>query len=147
MAQASYSRRVPGRRSGGAHCGRSSDGESSPPSPTVGRNLYDLLTVLVALSFLLAVTVFLARHYGRDAAKAGTILGILVPAVGAVFGVTIAYQAGTAKGHAKGEQAGRASGNEQAKNEVKQVLGPRLQELDEHFNSMVSTIHREGESP
>jgi hypothetical protein len=107
-------------------------------APVTGRNLYDLLTVVAALAFLLAVTMFLVDHYGADASKAGTILGILIPAIGAIFGVTIAYRTGTSNG--------RAAGKEQGRSEAKQLLAPKLVEIDQQVTAMVSTIRREGES-
>ncbi len=133
--RSSYSRRVADGEPRGPTAGAA---EQERDAPITGRNLYDLLTVVAALAFLLAITVFLVRHYGGDASQAGSILGILVPAVGAIFGVTIAYQTGAAKGKATGRQAGRT--------EAKQMLEPKLRALDDQVSAMVSTIRREGES-
>ena len=121
--------------------GTTGDGAGGSPSGTaeVGRNRWDFFTALAAVAFLAVMTWVLIKHYGQDASKAGTILGILVPAIGALFGVTLGYAAGSTSGQVKGAA--------DAKKQIKEKLTGDLNRLQTQTDPVVTQIQQAGESP
>jgi len=75
----------------------------------------------LVLAALVVLTLLVIRHYGQDAQKAATILGIAAPVLAAVVGGTLGYYAGANSGKATGEQ------------KVKQHLAAPVQALDAHM--------------
>lgn len=112
---------------------------NGPTATPASRTAWDFLVVAAVLVFLGAITVFLVERYDTDAEKVGSLLGILVPAVGAIFGVSIGYQAGAKKGEADGEA--------NAKKKVQDTLGGHLDKVEEVVGKLVRRIHRDGASP
>lgn len=81
-------------------------GQKEDPGPSARpRSPWDVLVIAVILAALIGLTVYVVHHYSTST-DAATILGIVVPAVAtigaAVFGVRVAYQAGSAKGQSQG---------------------------------------------
>ena len=110
-------------------------GENTPEQKlTPARSGWDVLTVAVALVALITITIYTARHYGDNATNAATILGIVVPAFAtigaAAFGITVAYNAGQAKGEATGQAAGvaeKAKAVTTARKQAADQLAPALE--------------------
>lgn len=73
------------------------------------------------LAALVVLTLLVIRHYGQDAQKAATILGIVAPVLAAVVGGTLGYYAGSTTGQASGAA------------KVKQQLDTPVKTLDAHL--------------
>lgn len=129
-------------------------GKQSTPIATRAHSLWDVLTVAVALTALIVLTVFLVRHYGGDATNAATILGIVVPAFAtigaAAFWISVAYSAGQAKGEAAGQtQATQATGKAvaDARNEIAEKLIPSLQGAQAAIGRLHGLVEQHAYSP
>lgn len=93
----------------------------------------------LVLATILIVTIFVVQHYSA-ATDAGTILGIVIPALAtigaAVFGITVAYNAGTARGAAAGKAVAKA--------EVADQLEPTLAAARQAVNEVAEKIETAG---
>jgi hypothetical protein len=124
------------------------------PAPTGRRSGWDVLIIAVALTALIVLTIYTARHYGGNATNAATILGIVVPAFAtigaAAFGITVAYSAGQAKGEATG-QAKTAAEKEQAvatvRKETAEKLAPALASARDALREISGQLNRHAYSP
>jgi hypothetical protein len=133
---------LPGKRQGGdAALAGGQTNEPGNSAPTVGgHNLWDFLIVAFVIGALVAITIFLVKHFAKPS-DAASILGIVVPAFAAVFGVTLGYATGTT--------TGKATGKEQGKQEVKNSLTPKLDDIATTAEGLVgrlraSTVNPEG---
>jgi hypothetical protein len=117
--------------------------------PTPRRSLVDALLLAITLGALVGLTVVLIKHYPTSA-DAATILGIVVPAFAtigaAIFGVTVAYNAGQAKGEAKGEQ-GKIEATDEARRHTAATLLPRVNSALSAVSTMREAIQSAGASP
>lgn len=93
-----------------------------------GVNLYELIRAVVVVAALVYVTVFLVRHY-TEVKDVTAVLGIVVPVLAAVVGISLGYWSGNANGKAKGE-SGKAQATQIAKHELASKLDPLVGELE-----------------
>jgi uncharacterized membrane protein YkvI len=85
-------------------------------------SIWDFLRAVLVLGALVLLTLLVIKHYGQDAQKAATILGIAAPILAAVVGGTLGYYAGSSTGQAAGAQ------------KVKQQLDAPIKALDAHLS-------------
>jgi hypothetical protein len=83
--------------------------------------LRDFLRAALVLTALVLLTLLVIKHYGQDAQKAATILGIAAPVLAAVVGGTLGYYAGSSTGQASGAA------------KVKQQLSEPVQTVESHL--------------
>jgi hypothetical protein len=112
-------------------------GESQSGSPQ-GRNTWDFLIVTVVITAIVVLTIWLIAKYPRTPSTVESILGIVIPAFAAVFGVTVGYAGGHVTGQARGRELG--------KQEVKGPLLQRLNELSQQA-AVMDTIRTHAENP
>lgn len=86
-----------------------------------GSDFWGFLRAALVLAALVVLTLLVIRHYGQDAQKAATILGIAAPVLAAVVGGTLGYYAGSTTGQATGAAS------------VKQQLDSAVKTLDDHL--------------
>jgi hypothetical protein len=84
-------------------------------------DFWGFLRAALVLAALVVLTLLVIRHYGQDAQKAATILGIAAPVLAAVVGGTLGYYAGSTTGQATGAA------------NVKQQLEGAVKTLDTHL--------------
>jgi uncharacterized membrane protein len=117
--------------------------DDTPKSPI--RSGIDVLLIIVILGALVAITIFVVNHYKGQSTDAATILGIVVPAFAtigaAAFGITVAYNAGAAKGEAKGDSKAQT-----AATEAKSATATSLLAYVEPALSAVSRVRNELET-
>jgi hypothetical protein len=77
---------------------------------------------VLVLAALVVLTLLVIKHYGSDAQKAATILGIAAPIFAAIVGGTLGYAAGATTGQAAGAQ------------KVKQQLDVPVKALETHLS-------------
>lgn len=121
------------------------------PTPRVRRlDVWDVLLIVAALSALIILTLYTARHYAGDATKAATVLGIVVPAFAtigaAAFGVTVAYSAGQAQGQARG-QADKDAAVMTAKADAAELLSDPLDAAERRFGEISRLVQERAYSP
>lgn len=105
-------------RTNGASTGDGAGSGAGAADATVeGRNLWDFLSVAVVVAGLVGLTIFLVEIYTKSPKTTISIIGIVVPALAAVFGVTVGYAGGNLKRQATGKKA------------AKQQLSSKVQEL------------------
>lgn len=115
--------------------------DATPTGKTSGsaRSPWDVLLIATILAALIVLTVYVVHHYATST-DAATILGIVIPAFAtigaAVFGVTVAYNAGTSKGAQKGEA--------NAKKDASETLGPLLKEAYQAVAGTHANLQTEG---
>jgi hypothetical protein len=106
---------------------RTPTGVSSP------RSVWDLLIITVVLSFVAGIVVFTVDHYPQ-VQDVGTVLGIVLPGVvslgAAVFGITVAYNAGSTRGETRGA-AGKQQAIAETRKSVANQLAPRLEKVEQ----------------
>jgi hypothetical protein len=112
-------------------------GEVQHGSPQ-GRNTWDFLIVTVVVAAIVVLTIWLIDKYPHAPSTVESILGIVIPAFAAVFGITVGYAGGHVTGQARGRQLG--------KQEVKGPLLERLNELAQQTGVM-DTIRTHAENP
>jgi hypothetical protein len=98
-----------------------------------GRDVWDFLIVLVVVGVLGGLTYWLVHHYTK-VSDVAQILGIVVPAFAAVFGVTLGYAGGNA--------TGKTAGREQAKKQLKQQLAPYVQDLQASAEAYIEPVRK-----
>jgi hypothetical protein len=86
-----------------------------------GSDVWSFLRAALVLAALVVLTLLVIRHYGQDAQKAATILGIAAPVLAAVVGGTLGYYAGSSTGQVTGAA------------NVKQQLDGAVKTLDAHL--------------
>lgn len=92
-------------------------GQATPETTTTeGRNQWDFHTALVAIVGLVGITLLLV--YTESAHDVETILGIVVPAIAAIFGISLGYWSGNTTGKTTGQQQGVEAGKKQAKTQL-----------------------------
>lgn len=103
-----------------------------------GRNGWDLSIVTVVLVAIVGLTALLIYKYPHAPGTVEAILGIVIPAFAAVFGLTLGYAGGHATGQARGRQLGK-----------QEVQGPVLQRLDKLVQQagVIDTIRTHAENP
>jgi hypothetical protein len=101
-------------------------------------NAWDFLIVAVVIGGLVALTVFLVRHYTK-VSDIAQILGIAVPGFAAAFGITLGY--------ATGNTTGKATGKEQGKQETKNIVTPKLDEIAKEAARLVTPLRVHAVNP
>ena len=105
---------------------------AQPTGVTDGHNLWDFLIVLVVILALVGVTIFLVLNYLHSPKTTISILGILVPALAGVFGITL--------GAAAGQLKGKATGQHQARQQMKQSLESKLNDVTQAVETSLGTF-------
>jgi hypothetical protein len=95
-------------------------------SASQSTSVWDFLRAVLVLAALVVLVLLVIKHYGQDAQKAATILGIAAPILAAVVGGTLGYYAGSTTGQAAGAQ------------KVKQQLDAPLKTLATHLSESAS---------
>jgi hypothetical protein len=103
-----------------------------------GRDVWDFRIVLVVVGALAGLSYWLVHHYTK-VSDVAQVLGIVVPAFAAVFGVTLGY--------AGGNETGKRAGRQQAKQQVKAQLTPYIEDLQNSAHAFVQPIERRAEQP
>jgi hypothetical protein len=99
----------------------------SKAGSSTGAGLWDFLRAALVLGALVILTLAVIHHYGGNAQKAATILGIAAPVLAAVVGGTLGYYAGNTTGAASGAA------------KVKQQLDGPVKALDSHMATSAPT--------
>ncbi|HVL97083.1 MAG TPA: hypothetical protein VM266_14590, partial [Solirubrobacteraceae bacterium] len=107
-------------------------------------------TILILALALVAITALVLGNVENQADSATGVLGVIVPvfaSVGAaVFGVSVAYNAGKASGEESGTAKGAAAGEEKAKRDIAGTLLDDLQTAGTGFETLRRTLRTVGTS-
>jgi hypothetical protein len=111
---------------GGLHAGAETGKKEGKPSDGgASTNVWDFARAALVLAALVVLTLLVIKHYGQNAQRAATILGIAAPVLAAIVGGTLGYYTGNNTGKASGEEKGEVN--------VKQHLTSPLAVLDDHI--------------
>jgi hypothetical protein len=91
------------------------------PATSNPTTLWDFLRGTVTAAALILLVYIVIHHYGQDETKAATILGVAVPVLAAIVGVSLGYYSGNKAGQADGEKAGSDAVKKQLVKQVTQL--------------------------
>lgn len=119
-------------------------------TPASKRSWVDVALIALLLAAVAGITSFVVIHFDQNATNAATILGIVIPALAtigaAIFGVTVAYNAGQTTGKAAGA-AGKDEAISDATKQTALKFAPGISSAAHAINAFHGDIHTRAASP